>query len=1382
MMNFESKVTNYFRRASKYLVFCIFLLKSAGIINAQENNPIKDITVASPTAAALAKFTDIPVSYHTGIPQVSIPIYEVSEGPLQLPISLSYHAGGMKLWEPSGWVGAGWSLLAGGAVTRTVRGAPDDKGFGAVSNVTHGHFTNYGYNNYLFEPNGTPNNGFPPTSDNMIENDWDFRIGKKDGEPDLFFFNFGNYSGKFYFRDDRTPVLMPEEDFKIEPTISTYNYINGFKITTPDGVKYYFGKNQLSDGNIDAFEVSNPYTVENGLTNGNCVSSWFLNRIVSADDKFSIKLIYQPESYSYFTLSTRNLKSSDPASTKEYVLVKEFVQGVRLSQIAFTNGNVNFIPGQVRTDLSDAQTTNIDDIVNTESKSLGSIEINNNTGFCKKFTLTYSYFQDNVNALPGDLGIYIINTDRKRLKLDQVQEKSCNDAVVVPPYVFTYSTPVGDNLFAPRRLSFAQDHWGYYNGKNSNSSLIPTLYINDYIVLSGGNREASWPEMSYGTINKISYPTGGYTTLEMEANTAWLNYNTKTPILRYTYSVGFDGNTSATVTNVAFTANQYQLKISNMTCPSGSSGCSAFTAITNLAGTIEYGRVSAEGGASGTAVVTLPSAGNYRVFSSRQATQTGQGATTNITELVPATISKNETIGGLRIKTKTTNDGVSTANDIIYNYNYNDVSNGHSYGVLYSRPTYIQSTRNDFLKLCRGYPTISPGFCNEDGCEACNAMNHIKSPSSIRPLGTTQGNHIGYNEVRVSQTGNGYSVYRYYGSQIWDLDLKDVAVRTFNTQCDPLSPSYPAIPLPFEPMRGELKYEGHYNESNLLKEVTYYPVYVDNPVLTPAFLNLGGFMAFYKIGTARKTQLTKTSRELSAVSGSLTTNEIIYFGSTFHNQASKRIFTNSLGNTQETRFKYANDFRVAVADTLSDCYQNYVSATNTAFATFQSQAATCVTTSWNCVAVAVQQYNRDLSLARINYVNCRRANFGDPVNAFKTAHDNAKAGADVELKPILEMQDKYQNPVIETSIWLNTNLAGADYNRYQLSGSDAYLERTLALDLSAVSATFTPASATTSSITKDSRYLNEAFVKFSNGQLVEITKKDGIVSSFIWGNNNTLLIVKAIGVNFTTLQTAYTTVSGNLALLRSQGSLANAFVTTYTHKPLVGLLQEVDPNGKASSYEYDDLGRLKLVRDQDNNILKMICYNYTGQPESCPGNLTPLWQATGITRCQPCPANTNYTSNIQEHQEKDNNPYSPSFGSLRWISDGVNAACVPVADWQNTATAIRCKKNVNNQNTGEQEREQKDMNPCSPTYNQLRWIVTGTNLTACPLPPACNGTNCSGADKKCVNNICETGVKVVTGVMPIAHSQCKVTYHYEWSDGSMSPSYQETIIGLCPDI
>jgi hypothetical protein len=71
---------------------------------------------------------------------------------------------------------------------------------------------------------------------------------------------------------------------------------------------------------------------------------------------------------------------------------------------------------------------------------------------------------------------------------------------------------------------------------------------------------------------------------------------------------------------------------------------------------------------------------------------------------------------------------------------------------------------------------------------------------------TTQGNHIGYNDVKVSQTGNGYSIYRFYGSSIWGNINNDIVTRRINNStCDAATPNFPPAPVPFDYKRGDLK-------------------------------------------------------------------------------------------------------------------------------------------------------------------------------------------------------------------------------------------------------------------------------------------------------------------------------------------------------------------------------------------------------------------------------------------------------------------------------------------------------------------------------------------------------------------------------------------------
>lgn len=314
-----------------------------------------------------------------------------------------------------------------------------------------------------------------------------------------------------------------------------------------------------------------------------------------------------------------------------------------------------------------------------------------------------------------------------------------------------------------------------------------------------------------------------------------------------------------------------------------------------------------------------------------------------------------------------------------------------------------------------------------------------------------------------------------------------------------------------------------------------------------------------------------------------------------------------------------------------------------------------------------------------------------------------------------------------------------------------------------------------------------------HGNISELTARDGMVSTFLWAYKSQYPVAKVVGSDYTTVSgiiNQATLDNGNQSQIDAQlSTLRSAFatsstvqVTTYKYKPLVGVIAETAPNGKNVFYEYDSFNRLHLVKDDEGKILKRICYNYAGLVEDCGVeiNTTPLWESTGLTRCQPCPANNSYVSNIQEHQEKDNNPHSPTYNTYRWISDGVNSNCTPPADWQNTATAIRCKKDGTNQNTGEQEREQRDMNPCSPTYNQLRWIVTGTNTTACPLPYVCSSGNCWQEGYKCVYGNCELGVRIcVSSAYDWETGMYANTYRYEWSDGSWSSNFIEMTHFAC---
>jgi YD repeat-containing protein len=65
-----------------------------------------------------------------------------------------------------------------------------------------------------------------------------------------------------------------------------------------------------------------------------------------------------------------------------------------------------------------------------------------------------------------------------------------------------------------------------------------------------------------------------------------------------------------------------------------------------------------------------------------------------------------------------------------------------------------------------------------------------------------------------------------------------------------------------------------------------------------------------------------------------------------------------------------------------------------------------------------------------------------------------------------------------------------------------------------------------------------------------------------------------------------------ITTIRKKVNELGGHVTTYTYKPLVGMLSETLPNGNVIYYEYDAFGRLKNVKDINKKTLKSYEYNY----------------------------------------------------------------------------------------------------------------------------------------------------------------------------------------------
>ncbi|PXX95022.1 hypothetical protein DF185_22690 [Marinifilum breve] len=122
----------------------LFLILSSVISFGQEVGFSKFIEVSSPNATEYKRYGDHPVDLVHGSVNISIPLYQFKVGSISVPINLSYHTGGVRVNEIPSWTGVGWNLNSGGVITRSVRGLPDD------------HLIPHAFNGEYIEPEDYP--------------------------------------------------------------------------------------------------------------------------------------------------------------------------------------------------------------------------------------------------------------------------------------------------------------------------------------------------------------------------------------------------------------------------------------------------------------------------------------------------------------------------------------------------------------------------------------------------------------------------------------------------------------------------------------------------------------------------------------------------------------------------------------------------------------------------------------------------------------------------------------------------------------------------------------------------------------------------------------------------------------------------------------------------------------------------------------------------------------------------------------------------------------------------------------------------------------------------------------------------------------------------
>jgi len=440
-------------------------------------------TAPSPNSEAIQLYGDDPVALYNGTPSISLPVYTVKCGSLSVPITLSYNYSGLFPLQDAGWVGLGWNLNAGGAITRIVEGGVD-----------YSENTGYNYDQYNLYDSLTGAKNLSAFLQSAYNNDLGYSGQSYDLAPDIFDAEFCGYSGKWVWFQGKAYLDTWDKNF----SISWPSHGSSISITTSDGDIYTFSATETTTdyyfGGADSTQQS--YT-----------SAWYLTSIRSPDGKDTITFNYASYTWTQqqmlyqntygVSLGTQGDLGPDPLS----FWVTPSVSTVVLQSITSRAGRVSFIPdGTARTDITGTlpRLREIDVI-----DSLTGITI-------KKNTFSYEYF--------GGSGTSLAQYQRLALKTFSSTNPTIGSDSLT--YVFKY---INEYQSFPVKQA-TMDYWGYSNGTYEPFEILPPdncPYYNPSTTdasVGSLSRTTNSTYSSMGALDTIVYPTGGYTAFQYEQN------------------------------------------------------------------------------------------------------------------------------------------------------------------------------------------------------------------------------------------------------------------------------------------------------------------------------------------------------------------------------------------------------------------------------------------------------------------------------------------------------------------------------------------------------------------------------------------------------------------------------------------------------------------------------------------------------------------------------------------------------------------------------------------------------------------------------------------------------------------------------------------------
>lgn len=461
---------------------------SGGGSNSNQNLGVTapNIIGPSPTVANLMRFEEVPVDLYSGQPQVNIPIHSNAlDTKLSLDVGLSYNTSGLRVNSRSGWVGNGWSLNAGGVISRSVRDLPDE-----INNtIRKGVF----YNGYFDQS---------PHSEELVWNsvrgDGDLLY---DSESDLFQFNFFGYTGRFIIikKGNTLEPRLISIDSKVKISVNYQDgVIESFTVVPPNGYVFVFSAKEITGSIPHTAGTSQSGKPVGGANFGDISSlelksttAWLLTEILNSNGETLCELKYNDSYLDAYTTAATTTNNRMNIQGINFEVDKGYNEALfpprnitsrnlmnvntqKLQEIRYRDGSkVQFISYSGHPETSNSSST------------LSSIVVRNTSGVISKHNFHYT------------------TTPNKRLFLDRIDRAAGGTEYT---HAFTYKGR--DSL--PKVNSPTRDRWGYYNG-----SFARPMASDLYKPFEDTNPMT----VTTGVLSEIKYPTGASKALVFESNT-----------------------------------------------------------------------------------------------------------------------------------------------------------------------------------------------------------------------------------------------------------------------------------------------------------------------------------------------------------------------------------------------------------------------------------------------------------------------------------------------------------------------------------------------------------------------------------------------------------------------------------------------------------------------------------------------------------------------------------------------------------------------------------------------------------------------------------------------------------------------------------------------